>query len=578
MSSQPFQTLYGALWNKPLDSILLDAPASASGSVLKYISLSVLEDLGLTSMNYEEDVLLIRKEYDTALDTFKRWSLVRKSGGVVVTGQPGIGKTIFLFYVLLHRLSAGLPTAFQVFDDRFFLFTETGAEELDVVAKSGLKLPPGTWALTNSGDLIEQPCSAFLSSRRRAWIIQATSPKRSRWYEWSKQHSARCYVMDCFPPNELEVLGQLLKLDTDKLLSYYWTWGPCARTCVKLVEGNLDLDEHRHNVSIAAAKFASDPRKLFGLVTEFNSDEVSHVLFFVRPEKRSADSASAIRAEVPTKHLSGILALAVARIDAAQQSMFFSLISSHPWTKTPAGWMFEKFVHIRLASTAAPPLTCVPADVGRDSLLIPVCGITRPLNGITGLREANKYALPFYWRPTSTSFTSIDGIICTDSDIILVQATVSSKHKVKVSGLDAIRNGLPERFQRRNWCLVFITSTEESAQALRDQNMTLPERWENLVIYSCTFMIGRTLDDVELDTLARYIAEAEAEGDEEYEGKENDMLIFVPRGSRSGSEDKPGEPDLGGALAAIETSVHSPREPVQGPSPRAWLPGSIYIS
>jgi hypothetical protein len=40
-------------------------------------------------MNYQEEVLLIREEYITAFDTFKYWNL--GGGGVVVTGQPGIG-------------------------------------------------------------------------------------------------------------------------------------------------------------------------------------------------------------------------------------------------------------------------------------------------------------------------------------------------------------------------------------------------------------------------------------------------------------------------------------------------------
>lgn len=88
------------------------------------------------------------------------------------------GKTIFFFYVLFRRLSAGLPTVFQVLDDRFFLFNEASALEQDLVAKSTSKLSPGTWALTNSGEFIEQPCSAFLAaSQKKVWIIQATSPK-----------------------------------------------------------------------------------------------------------------------------------------------------------------------------------------------------------------------------------------------------------------------------------------------------------------------------------------------------------------------------------------------------------------
>lgn len=166
----------------------------------------------------------------------------------------------------------------------------------------------------------------------------------------------------------------------------------------------------------------------------------------MRPKKLSADSRGAVRAQVPSKHLNGIIALAVARFDAAQQSLFFSQISSHPWTKGSVGWMFEKFVHVRLTSAFATPLTCVPANDATATLTIPVCAITRPLNGKTGLSKANKYTLPFYWRPTSSSFTSINSIICTGSDIILVQATVASQHDVKVSGLDAIRDGLPAKF------------------------------------------------------------------------------------------------------------------------------------
>jgi hypothetical protein len=242
------------------------------------------------------------------------------------------------------------------------------------------------------------------------------------------------------------------------------------------------------------------------LITQFDSDEEElDVLFFVRPDKLSADSRSVIRAEIPTKHLKGIVALSVAQIDTAQQSLFFSHISSHPWTKGTACWMYEKFVHIRLASPTAPSLMCVPADSASATLMIPVCDITHPLNGKTGLSEANKYSLPFYWRPTSTSFTSIDGIICTNSDIILVQTTVSSQHDVKVLGLDAIRNSLPIGFhQERNFCLVFITPTKESAQDLCNQNMDLPEHWQNLVIYSSTFMIGK-LNDVDQDALMTYI-------------------------------------------------------------------------
>jgi len=88
---EPFQTLYNALWERPLDPILQNAPARAGAPVLKHIPLTMLKELGLIPfMNFPEQVLLIREEYDTALDTLQDWSR-NEGGGVVVTGQPGIG-------------------------------------------------------------------------------------------------------------------------------------------------------------------------------------------------------------------------------------------------------------------------------------------------------------------------------------------------------------------------------------------------------------------------------------------------------------------------------------------------------
>lgn len=74
--------------------------------------------------------------------------------------------------------------------------------------KNVSKIPDGTWALADSGEIIEQPGSAFLATPlSKVWVIQATSPKRSRWFEWRKQRNASMYVMDCFNSGELKTLG-----------------------------------------------------------------------------------------------------------------------------------------------------------------------------------------------------------------------------------------------------------------------------------------------------------------------------------------------------------------------------------
>jgi hypothetical protein len=306
------------------------------------------------------------------------------------------------------------------------------------------------------------------------------------------------------PRLTLSFTSLLLDLDIDKLLSHKRSWGPSVRTCIMLVRGHKTVAQLERDASNAAAKFASNPKELFTLVSGYaDSDDFSNTLFAIKPE--DSESRDTMRACIPTDHLNGILALAVARFDAAQQSLFFGQISSHPWTKGSAGWIFEKLVHMRLMSASSPPLICI--STSNSTITIPVCDNTHPLNGKYALRDANKHELPFYWRPTSTTFTSIDGIVCTDSQIFLIQATVASKHDINEMGLDTIFNGLPVKFREKLWCLVFITPTEECARGLRNQTISLSSCWmEKLNIYSCTFMVGDSkLNDTEIDHLKEFI-------------------------------------------------------------------------
>ena len=89
---KPFQTVYDTLWKKPLDSILHDTPADDDGKVFKYVPAAALLKLQVRRMKYNEKVLLIREEYVLAFDTLVSWwKCSERGGGVVVTGQPGIG-------------------------------------------------------------------------------------------------------------------------------------------------------------------------------------------------------------------------------------------------------------------------------------------------------------------------------------------------------------------------------------------------------------------------------------------------------------------------------------------------------
>ena len=62
------------------------------------------------------------------------------------------GKSFFLFYLLLRRLSEGLPTVLEVLRDCFFLFTEAGALQYDSQSESFMELGPfQAQAISSSG-------------------------------------------------------------------------------------------------------------------------------------------------------------------------------------------------------------------------------------------------------------------------------------------------------------------------------------------------------------------------------------------------------------------------------------------
>jgi len=214
--------LHSMMWKKPLAAILSDVRVGEENT-FKYVSNENILRC-LRRIQFQPDSLLIRPEYEIAYVEVGNTS--SRNRHMIITGQPGIGeshfwsgligyrdgisgKTCFLFYALLRNLSNERPTALQILDDKFLLFTEKDVLVLSTSSSSRTKIPPFTWALADSSEKILQPCMAFLAidADKQASIIQACSPKESRWKEWKKQHGARLFVMERYTPDEMKALG-----------------------------------------------------------------------------------------------------------------------------------------------------------------------------------------------------------------------------------------------------------------------------------------------------------------------------------------------------------------------------------
>ena len=87
---ESFETLHDTLWDN--SEAFKSICRGIANSDLEYIPADEIKKLKLGDLGFTEVILLIRKEYITAFDTFEEWSsLTPKRSGAVLIGQPGIG-------------------------------------------------------------------------------------------------------------------------------------------------------------------------------------------------------------------------------------------------------------------------------------------------------------------------------------------------------------------------------------------------------------------------------------------------------------------------------------------------------
>ena len=80
--------MYYKFWWEGLDELLQPVPDCN----LKYLPEEQIDSLQLDHLSYNESILLVREEYEVAFTYLQEKKRpCRRSAGMVVTGQPGIG-------------------------------------------------------------------------------------------------------------------------------------------------------------------------------------------------------------------------------------------------------------------------------------------------------------------------------------------------------------------------------------------------------------------------------------------------------------------------------------------------------
>ncbi|KAI9573181.1 hypothetical protein HD554DRAFT_2310957 [Boletus coccyginus] len=366
-----------------------------------------------------KDKILVRDEYRTALQALKEDQLYE--GGAYVVGQPGIGKTFFLVYVLVTMLNSTSLTTRNPYINA-----------------------PSCGSLCDSNQYVKIPSPIFLNKEDHIRVIQTTSPKPSRWKEWSKQAGISAYVMDNFSDEEVVHLATLLGLDVPRMATLSRNWGNVPRRLLKYINMEDSIVEglYHDDASPAVQKCKS----MIDGGSQFNfPDNPPSSFYFLRPMKTDTGAVSRVRGSihVPTRALCRLLAEALQDQDNHVKLQFYNALSYHGNTRKRR--MDCHWVVPGSGDDADPSTLSMPAH----AKLIPPTK-TAPGSAIP----------PYYWIAYKPNFAGIDSVLVLEDRIFAFQMTLSSDHRSPIPGLRDLRKLLPHDRKDIPWRVVFVGPEE----------------------------------------------------------------------------------------------------------------------
>ncbi|KAF9024986.1 hypothetical protein BDZ89DRAFT_1068623 [Hymenopellis radicata] len=207
--------------------------------------------------------LLVRQEYADFYDPLIEASKFENSLRVIM-GSPGIGKSVFLIYILIRRLMAGQPTVL-VLDDVPMLFRFDGTytlitpsplyDPLHVIESDNPSLRP--WILIDAPKTPTLP-APWLTNPLYGFPILATSPEEQRYKSLLKYVANAClWIMQVWNEQDLmavipslldPIVGVDAKVVTTSLIQDY---GHCIGDIARAIHSRVAVLRDREKALCA---------------------------------------------------------------------------------------------------------------------------------------------------------------------------------------------------------------------------------------------------------------------------------------------------------------------------------------
>ncbi|KDQ14442.1 hypothetical protein BOTBODRAFT_55303 [Botryobasidium botryosum FD-172 SS1] len=420
--------------------------------------------------------ILIRDEYGSTFEYL--CSMPRDAcGGVTICGQPGIGKSLFLYYVLIRRLLLGLPIALQVAPEEVLLFLESGTYLIRDQDTMNF-IPGDIWALVDFSSGVGQPALFLTYPSPSFFIVQAAS-FRAEDMDWHRDKNGEAFYMRPWGWDEI-VFGALYQprpLPTLKGLRFVFDlFGPSARMCYTEADNYTSIAQRVMKIKADLRGVQHSPlRQLHRDMASAPANRISHQVFCIYPHPKFRSLPCH---DFSSKYMGRLVLDCWAAKDEERLGEMRDFFSRFPVPGPAAGCLFEQFVHSTLPHGFEGPIHALPINPGvakhwgydtntrdatynthfepRTSTIIDMKRLSAPTE--------NEYYIPV--RENQAAF---DSLVIHNGRVTLFQVVVNCKYDVLATSLNQLEKVLP----RPSYDLVFVVRKGRCASGV------VPNAWKD---------------------------------------------------------------------------------------------------
>ncbi|KDQ18983.1 hypothetical protein BOTBODRAFT_28467 [Botryobasidium botryosum FD-172 SS1] len=470
--TQHLQALHSKFWGQgdAARAVILHTETHQLGKEIEKFTVLNLGP-GFETFFGGRSTILVREEYKRLITALSTPSDSAYGAGLI--GQPGIGKSTFMHYLLVERVLSGRRTMFQCDSDVIYELDKDG-----VSTRSTLDFfpePSRDWALVDISDSLAIPYENLDSQ----FNIMAFRPAPEGWRNWCESRRAAAGVVRPWTKHEIVYAGLRTchpPLNADRLQEAFDNHGPSPRLCFCFAQYPQCMVEWERDTARTIAEVACKDHNLFAtsvlFVREWDHPSLYHQVFLVD----LSETGLSPNVSIITPLVVRLIAEEMDRQGGPKVWEEFDMFGCSPHHDSGRRiWASHSMSAIISGEARQTKLRCITRLPGADRQTLESAELTLPLphpvpydDVESWLQELNKArTCPTLFQPRVWIESAFDSILVTPNYITFFETTVSHHIGATRAGLygrlDALvgaltmanlRGQLPS--ESCKWRLVFV--------------------------------------------------------------------------------------------------------------------------